>query len=372
MIRNTGKSSRAGGLLVLSLLTAACLTLSAFAAAGANAFTRTVTDIEDPAVNAKVLGLEVEAGFGFVDQQYFHGPGGSMLLSTVSWNHRLSGQTDASLTEAQMPKLTIQRDPTVVSLSGKVVTEEATGSASYGDFELCQGSRTTSKSPLLDVDLEGFYQSGTSSSTGNPAASVSTENLDPWLGSGCSNDQPRTTEIRTYSSQTATDLFYGGNIGTMNQRPNWFPENGGLTTTENGCAPRHCDFTISGSNVNSGSSISGTGSGEATTEFTLRLRLEYPEEPTAAPDTRITKAPRKLIRTKSGKARVAFRFGSTGPAGTKFKCRLDKGPVSSCASPFKRKVGPGKHRLDVISVYRGEADRTPAVHRWTVKKTSVR
>lgn len=371
MIHHTVKSSRANRFLVFSLLTLACLTISALAAGGANAFTKTITDIEDPAVKAKVVGLDVEADFGFSDQQYFSGPGGSMLLSSAGWDYRLSGQTGASLTEEQMPKITVQHNPTLVTLSGNVVTEEATGSANYGDFEHCQGSRTTSKSPLLDVDLEGFYQSGTSSSTGNPAASISTQNLDPWLGISCSYDEPRTTDIRTFSTRATTDLFYGGNIGTMNEKPNWSPEEGSLTTTDNGCTPEFCDFTISGSNLNYGSSISGTGNGQATTQFTLRLRLEYPvDTPTGVPtpDTKITKGPKKLIKTKSGKAKIAFRFNSTGPDGTKFKCRLDKGSFASCSSPFKTKVGPGKHKFAVISAHQGKVDKSPAVYKWTVKK----
>ena len=41
--------------------------------------------------------------------------------------------------------------------------------------------------------------------------------------------------------------------------------------------PEYCDFTITGANTNTLSTISGaSGSGASETEFTLKLRLEYP------------------------------------------------------------------------------------------------
>lgn len=141
---------------------------------------------------------------------------------------------------------------------------------------------------------------------------------------------------------------------------------------ENGCATEFCDFAFTGSNTNSGSSTVG-GSGQATTSFTLKLRLEYPKDvqpgptPIGAPDTMITTAPKKRIRTKSGKAKVAIRFKSTS-SGASFRCRLDKAAFSPCTSPFKRKVGPGKHRFAVVSVHQGKTDPSPAVRKWTVRK----
>lgn len=374
MIRHFDGQTGIRGLLAITLLAFACLSFAVPSPAAASpvAFSRTITDIEAPGVEAKVLGLQVKASRQIhVDQYYYYG-GGAQLMATLDWDHSLSGQTDDSLTPAQLPKITVQRNPTTVSLTGKVVTEEAEGDVLYKDIEYCQGGKQTTKSPLLEVSLNGFYQSGTSSASGNPEASLTTENLDPWDGScgSAGSLPPEPTSIQTFSAPTTSQLNYVANVGAGKIEPQWSPTNGGLTTTDDGCTPDHCDFTITGQNTNSAAPAL---SGSATSEFALRLRLEYPAdppEPGATPDTKITKRPKKVIRTKSGKAKVTFRFRTTGPEGTTFRCRLDKRAFAPCSSPLKRTVGPGKHRFAVVSVNRGEADPSPAVHKWTVKKAA--
>ena len=153
MIPGTGASRH----LKLSLLTAACLIVSAFAASSANAFTQTIADIEDPAVTARVIGLEVEGSdSGHAEQGYYLSS--SFIVSSFDFEHSLAGGTDVSLTEADFPKLDIQRDPMVVSLAGKLVTKKAEGYEKYKDLEGCQNGRTTTRSSLLDVSLGKFYQ----------------------------------------------------------------------------------------------------------------------------------------------------------------------------------------------------------------------
>lgn len=374
MIRHFDGQTGIRGLMAVASLTFACLSfaLPNPAAASPVAFSRTITDIEAPGVEAKVLDLKVEASRQIhIDQYYYYG-GGSQLVATIDWDHSLSGQTDDSLTPDQRPEITVQRNPTTVSLTGKVVTEQAEGDVLYKDIEYCQGGKQTTKSALLDVSLNGFYQSGTSSASGNPEASLTTENLDPWSGSCGSTGSlpPEPTSIQTFSAPTTSQLNYVANIGGGKIEPQWSPTVGDLKTTADGCTPEHCDFTITGSNTNTASQYTAT----ATSEFRLRIRLEYPKDPSeptpepSAPDTRITKRPGKLVKTRSGKAAARFAFKTNGPGGTKFKCRLDKGKLSPCSSPFKRKVGAGRHRFAVVSVYRGKADPSPAVYKWTVKK----
>ncbi len=76
----------------------------------------------------------------------------------------------------------------------------------------------------------------------------------------------------------------------------------------------------------------------------------------AAPETSITKAPKK----KSTKAKAKFKFTSSA-AGSTFMCKLDKGGFEECSSPFKQKVDVGKHRFKVYAVTAaGVRDPTPA------------
>jgi len=348
----------------------ACLLGSLFVASQARAFTRTITDIEDPAVTAKVLQLDAAAERYWSADYNFLLEGRSLLLSSLDWGHSLSGATDSSLSEGQMPKVIIGRDPFSVKVEGKVVTDEAQGAEHYWDFERCTGNRVTTKSPLLDVELDGFYQLGSSTSRGNPEVRLETENLDPWIDScGMLSSGPQATLIKSFSSLDTTSVMINGSY--ISQR--WIPGEGSLTITRDGCTEEFCDFTIMGSNKDSGQITDGySGSGSLFTSFHLQLRLEYPEVPVTAPDTIITKHPKKVIKTKNGKAKVTFKFRSTGPVGMRFRCRLDDRTYFPCTSKFTRRVGRGKHRFEVTSTYQGKADESPAVYLWRVKKLKKR
>lgn len=65
-------------------------------------------------------------------------------------------------------------------------------------------------------------------------------------------------------------------------------------------------------------------------------------------------------------AQALFTFGSSD-VGSRFECRFDHRPYRACASPFRRKVGPGRHALRVRAIDPlGLADPTPATFRWRV------
>jgi len=84
--------------------------------------------------------------------------------------------------------------------------------------------------------------------------------------------------------------------------------------------------------------------------------------PNPAPATQLKKHPPKL--TTKRKAKFAF---SSNEAGSSFECKLDKKPFRPCASPYQRKVKPGKHQFQVRAVdAQGKPDPTPAVFRWQV------
>ena len=91
-----------------------------------------------------------------------------------------------------------------------------------------------------------------------------------------------------------------------------------------------------------------------------RSQTPKPAAP-SAPDTTITKGPKKTRKT-----RPKFKFTSSDPAAT-FQCKLDKGKFAPCASPFKTpKLRPGKHKLQVRAVGAGGTDPTPAVRKFRV------
>lgn len=90
------------------------------------------------------------------------------------------------------------------------------------------------------------------------------------------------------------------------------------------------------------------------------------------PNTKVGKAPKRVVKVVSGKAKVTFTFSSS-IAGSTFQCRLVKAPVgkakkkktpvgsfSSCRSPKVLKLAPGKYRFAVRAVVNGAADPTPA------------
>jgi streptogramin lyase len=117
--------------------------------------------------------------------------------------------------------------------------------------------------------------------------------------------------------------------------------------------------------------------GEEVDEIARISGLEPPVKPgggekpkPTAPETKISKGPKKKVKTKGRKAKVTFRFSSTTAAAT-FECALVKKPAKkgkkapqprfkSCTSPRKLKLRPGKYTFSVRAVNAGLADPSPA------------
>ncbi|MEZ5186807.1 MAG: hypothetical protein R2720_13780 [Candidatus Nanopelagicales bacterium] len=81
----------------------------------------------------------------------------------------------------------------------------------------------------------------------------------------------------------------------------------------------------------------------------------------ATVQTRITKAPKKKVRTSKKRAKVRVRFDGT--SGATFQCRLNKKPHKkwrSCSSPKTYRLKPGKYTLRVRAVLDGTKDQSPA------------
>jgi hypothetical protein len=86
-----------------------------------------------------------------------------------------------------------------------------------------------------------------------------------------------------------------------------------------------------------------------------------------APDTKLTKTPKRKVRTLKRKARVSFAFSSPA-AGATFECSVDGGAYRACRSGQRFKVKLGKHTFAVRAVVAGLADATPATYRFKLKR----
>jgi subtilase family protein len=89
---------------------------------------------------------------------------------------------------------------------------------------------------------------------------------------------------------------------------------------------------------------------------------------TRPPRTFFRKRPPKTIRTRHRKAKAVFGFGSNERNVT-FICRVDGGLPRFCKRRFVRRFRVGPHVLRVKAKdAAGNVDRTPAVHRFKVKR----
>jgi hypothetical protein len=95
-----------------------------------------------------------------------------------------------------------------------------------------------------------------------------------------------------------------------------------------------------------------------------------PDRDRTAPQTTITKAPKRKLKLKAGKrrAKVKLAFESSEPRST-FTCSVDGAAAKPCTSPAKLKLRAGKHVIAVAATdAAGNTDRSPAVVRVKVKR----
>lgn len=85
-----------------------------------------------------------------------------------------------------------------------------------------------------------------------------------------------------------------------------------------------------------------------------------------APTTKVNKGPGK----KTSKKKAKFKFSTTEPA--TFTCALDKAAAQACKSPYKVKVGYGKHKLAITATDSVGNTASPETYKWKVKKKKRR
>ena len=110
------------------------------------------------------------------------------------------------------------------------------------------------------------------------------------------------------------------------------------------------------------SDADGDGYGDVTQDLCPQSKLSHAACP--APDTTVTKAPKK----KSSKRKAKITFSST-IAGSTFTCAVDKKAATPCTSPFKKKYKYGKHTVVITATSpAGIVDATPVTVKFKVKK----
>lgn len=99
--------------------------------------------------------------------------------------------------------------------------------------------------------------------------------------------------------------------------------------------------------------------------------------PAPAPDTKIAKGPKKIVKTTGKRAKVKFRFTST-TAGATFQCALTKvkkvkkgkkaakPQFKGCKSPKSYNLKPGRYRFSVRAVSAGVVDPSAATRSFRV------
>jgi hypothetical protein len=111
-----------------------------------------------------------------------------------------------------------------------------------------------------------------------------------------------------------------------------------------------------GGSTQGGSTQSGGGTQGGSNSSDSKPKLNHP------PVTQLKNHP--ALRTAKRTAKFSF---SANEAGSHFECKLDRRPFKACSSPFKKKVGLGRHRFKVRAVdAQGLADPTPAVFSWRI------
>ncbi len=106
----------------------------------------------------------------------------------------------------------------------------------------------------------------------------------------------------------------------------------------------------------------GDGYGDVSQDLCPQSKLIQVACP--APDTTVTKKPKKSTTNRKAK----IKFAST-IAGSTFTCKVDKKAAKPCTSPFKKKFKYGKHTVVITATSAvGIVDPTPVTVKFKVKK----
>jgi hypothetical protein len=95
--------------------------------------------------------------------------------------------------------------------------------------------------------------------------------------------------------------------------------------------------------------------------------VKKPPRDRRPPQTRVLHRPHRVVGSHRKWRHVSFRFASD-EAGSRFRCKLDRGPYRPCRPPRRYNVRLGRHAFRVFAIDRaGNRDRTPVVFRFRVR-----
>lgn len=148
------------------------------------------------------------------------------------------------------------------------------------------------------------------------------------------------------------------------------PTNGVVTINAGGGAVKYkpdAGYCNSNTNVRDAFTYDLNGGSSATVTVKVDCALDPVDDP-EAPQTTLTKTPKKKVQTKKKKKKVKFEFTSSEPNST-FECFFDGNQLRPCTSPMKFKAKRGKHTFSVQATdIDGNTDVTPATYTFKVKK----
>ena len=228
------------------------------------------------------------------------------------------------------------------------------------NFGACSGPGDTDTPPSSLADGPYTFRVQATDAAGNSAVATQTFQVDATPPSvsvdsgpnGTTSDQTPTFTFSATDSAGPIALFRCSiDTGTPSFGACSGP--GNSDTPASPLADNSYGFRVKATDVAGNSAI-------ATRTFTV----ETPKPPVpVAPDTTITKGPKKKTTTR----RPKFKFTSS-QAGSSFQCKLDRGTFKPCVSPFKpAKLGFGKHVFSVQAIGpAGNADPSPAVRKFKV------
>jgi hypothetical protein len=162
------------------------------------------------------------------------------------------------------------------------------------------------------------------------------------------------TDPTTNNNQTTAPAFVNAAAGDFHQATGSPTIDAGLDDALNGTADIDGEPRVIGTHTD-------IGADESPLTVSAPLATPPPSSDRTPPETSLGKRPKKQTERR----RAKFTFSSE--AGATFKCRLDRRAFVPCASPFVKRVKPGKHTFQVEAIdAAGNIDGTPATAKWKV------
>jgi CSLREA domain-containing protein len=243
------------------------------------------------------------------------------------------------------------------TIGGDTAAEENVISGSNGPaIELLESDSTrnviarntgsSNSGPFIDLGDDGLGNALSGPNGGIQAPVIDTAQPSSVTGSA----QPGAT-VRLFSKASAANGEIAGFVGSTLADPsgNWQLDYGSPVAV--------------GSNVGATQTTGASGTSElaVATTATQPGAESLPPPDTDAPETTITKGPKK----KSTHRKAKFRFSSNEPGST-FQCKLDRKRFKACTSPKTYKVKPGKHTFRVKAIDLAGNVGVPATRKFRV------